>query len=163
MIEIGEARWLYFTEEWIEGRNLQDMIHEGRLSPDQVARLGVDLVMATDWLSNADLVIEATDGTDTRYIAMEVSFTADRGTPSPDASGCFSQFSCCRGPSLGVAAPAGLPVLLGAAEAARLVRDGGSPACDTEPEGLGLLPFRLGVAEFVFLALLPLSFWCEDD
>ena len=26
---------------------------------------------------NADLVIEATDGTDTRYIAMEVSFTAD--------------------------------------------------------------------------------------
>ena len=27
---------------------------------------------------NADLVIEATDGTDARYIAMEVSFTADR-------------------------------------------------------------------------------------
>ena len=27
---------------------------------------------------NADLVIEATDGTDTRYIVMEVSFTADR-------------------------------------------------------------------------------------
>ena len=26
---------------------------------------------------NADMVIEATDGTDTRYIAMEVSFTAD--------------------------------------------------------------------------------------
>ena len=26
---------------------------------------------------NADLVVEATDGTDTRYIAMEVSFTAD--------------------------------------------------------------------------------------
>ena len=26
---------------------------------------------------NADLAIEATDGTDTRYIAMEVSFTAD--------------------------------------------------------------------------------------
>ena len=27
---------------------------------------------------NADLVVEATDGTDTRYIAMEISFTADR-------------------------------------------------------------------------------------
>ena len=27
---------------------------------------------------NADLVIQATDGADTRYIAMEVSFTADR-------------------------------------------------------------------------------------
>ena len=26
---------------------------------------------------NADLVVEATDGTGTRYIAMEVSFTAD--------------------------------------------------------------------------------------
>ena len=28
---------------------------------------------------NADLVTLATDGTNTRYIAMEVSFTADRG------------------------------------------------------------------------------------
>ena len=27
---------------------------------------------------NADLVIQATDGADARYIAMEVSFTADR-------------------------------------------------------------------------------------
>ena len=27
---------------------------------------------------NADLVIETTDGTDARYIAMEISFTADR-------------------------------------------------------------------------------------
>ena len=27
---------------------------------------------------NADLVVEALDGTDTRYIAMEISFTADR-------------------------------------------------------------------------------------
>ena len=56
----------------------------------------------------------------------------------------------------GVAAPAGHPVFFGAGGAAGLVRDGGSPACDTEPEGLGLLPFRLGVAEFVFLALRPL-------
>ena len=56
----------------------------------------------------------------------------------------------------GVAAPAGHPVFFGAGGAVGLVRDGGSPACDTEPEGLGLLPFRLGVAEFVFLALRPL-------
>ena len=57
----------------------------------------------------------------------------------------------------GVAAPAGHPVFFGAGGAVGLVRDGGSPACDTEPEGLGLLPFRLGdLAEFVFLALRPL-------
>ena len=48
----------------------------------------------------------------------------------------------------GVAAPAGLPVGLGAAEAARLARDGGSPAFDTEPEGLGLVPSVLGAAAF---------------
>ena len=56
-----------------------------------------------------------------------------------------------------VAAPAGHPVLLGTRLTACLVRDGGSPACDTEPEGLGLLPFRLGVAELLFLALRPLG------
>ena len=64
------------------------------------------------------------------------------------------------GPFLGlplcVPALLAYPVLLGTYLAPGLVRDGGSPACDTEPEGLGLLPFRLGVAEFVFLALLPL-------
>ena len=43
------------------------------------------------------------------------------------------------------------PVLLGTRLTARLVRDMGSPACDTEPEGLGLLAFSLGVAAFVFL------------
>ena len=40
--------------------------------------------------------------------------------------------------------PAVLPVLLGTRLTAGLVRDGGSAASDTEPEGLGLLPFRLG-------------------
>ena len=49
--------------------------------------------------------------------------------------------------------PAVLPVLLGTYLTPGLVRDGGSPACDTEPEGLGLLVFSLGVAAFVFLAL----------
>ena len=53
--------------------------------------------------------------------------------------------------------PAVLPVLLGTSLTPGLVRDGGSPACDTEPEGLGLLAFSLGVAAFVFLALGPLG------
>ena len=50
-----------------------------------------------------------------------------------------------------------LPVLFGTCLAPGLVRDVGSPACDTEPEGLGLLAFSLGVAAFVFLALRPLG------
>ena len=53
--------------------------------------------------------------------------------------------------------PVVLPVLFGTYLASGLVRDGGSPACDTEPEGLGLLAFSLGVAVFVFLALRPLG------
>ena len=52
------------------------------------------------------------------------------------------------GPFLGlplcVPALSAYPVLLGTRLTARLVRDEGSPACDTEPEGLGLLPFSLG-------------------
>ena len=46
-----------------------------------------------------------------------------------------------------------LPVLLGTYLAPGLVRDGGSPACDIEPEGLGLLPFGLGKAAVQLLAL----------
>ena len=89
MIEIGEARWLYFTEEWIEGRNLRDMIHEGRLPPDQVARLGVDLVMATDWLSSRNLVrrdikpaniMWATDSS--RFVLLDPGIALDLYGPS---------------------------------------------------------------------------------
>ena len=89
MIEIGEAKWLYFTEEWIEGRNLRDMIHEGRLSPDQVARLGVDLVMATDWLSSRNLVhrdikpaniMWAADRS--RFVLLDTGIAFDLGGPS---------------------------------------------------------------------------------
>ena len=65
------------------------------------------------------------------------------------------------GPFLGlplcVPALSAYPVLLGTRLTARLVRDGASPACETEPEGLGLLAFSLGVAAFVFLALRPLG------
>ena len=56
MVQIGEAWWLYFTEEWIEGVSLREMIRQGKLSTDQVARLGVDLVQAACWLSDRDLV-----------------------------------------------------------------------------------------------------------
>ena len=55
-IQIGDDWWLYFTEEWIEGRTLREMIRQDRLSPDQVAKVGVDLVWATCWLSSRGLV-----------------------------------------------------------------------------------------------------------
>ena len=55
-VEIGGVCWLYFTEEWIEGSTLRDMIRESMLSPEQVARLGVDLIRATCWLSCRGLV-----------------------------------------------------------------------------------------------------------
>ena len=54
--KIGDSEWLFFTEEWIEGRCLRDMIREGGSSPRQVARLGVDLIQAVCWLSCRNLV-----------------------------------------------------------------------------------------------------------
>ena len=51
-----DEKWLYFTEEWIEGTTLREMIGVGRLSPKKVARLGVDLVRAACWLSERGLV-----------------------------------------------------------------------------------------------------------
>ena len=55
-IQVDEAWWLYFTEEWIEGSTLLEMIRQDKLSPDQVARVGVDLVQAICWLSGRGLV-----------------------------------------------------------------------------------------------------------
>lgn len=55
-VQIGDDKWLYFTEEWIEGKNLRDMIRAGRFSPRQVAQLGLDLIQATCWLYDRKLV-----------------------------------------------------------------------------------------------------------
>ena len=53
---IGTLQCICFTEEWIEGITLRDMISTGRLSPDQVAKLGVDLVSAVCWLSARGII-----------------------------------------------------------------------------------------------------------
>ena len=55
-IKIGDADWLYFTEEWIEGSGLPDMIRAGRLRPCQIARMAVDLIHAACWLSHRGMV-----------------------------------------------------------------------------------------------------------
>ena len=54
--QFGGRNWLYFTEEWIEGQSLQAMIRQGRLTVEQVVRLGVDLVHAISWLSSREMV-----------------------------------------------------------------------------------------------------------
>ena len=54
--QIDDVSWLYFTEEWIEGTTLRSIIKQDRLPPDQVARIGMDLIQAVCWLSKRGLV-----------------------------------------------------------------------------------------------------------
>ena len=88
-IQIDDTTWLYFTEEWIEGESLHDMIRSNRLSPDQVARLGVDLVQAACWLSSRGLVhrdikpaniMWATDRS--RFVLLDTGIALDLHGPS---------------------------------------------------------------------------------
>ena len=53
---IGGMKWIYFTEEWIEGKSLRELIRESPLSQHQLARLCVDLIQAVCWLSIRNLV-----------------------------------------------------------------------------------------------------------
>ena len=62
-----------------------------------------------------------------------------------------------RGPSVGVAAPAGLPVGPGALGAPGLAQDGGLAAVPAYAEFLGLLPLFLGVVPVILLALWSLG------
>lgn len=87
--QIGNARWLYFTEEWIEGRTLRAMIAEGKLAPEQVVRLGIDLIQATCWLSSSGLVhrdikpanvMWADDRS--RFVLLDTGIALDRHGPS---------------------------------------------------------------------------------
>ena len=55
-VQLGNEFWLYFTEEWIEGKTLRDMIRDTKLPAALVARIGVDLIQATCWLSSHGLV-----------------------------------------------------------------------------------------------------------
>ena len=56
IVEIAGVSWMYFTEEWIDGPTLSELIGQGRLSPNQIARLGKDLVEAVCWLFSNGLV-----------------------------------------------------------------------------------------------------------
>ena len=55
-LEIDGAPWMYFTEEWINGPTLAELVRDGGLVPHKVARLGLDLVDAVCWLSSRGLV-----------------------------------------------------------------------------------------------------------
>lgn len=88
-IHTDEGRWLYFTEEWIEGINLRKMIHNSRLEPKKVSRLGVDLIQAACWLSDRGLIhrdikpdniIWATDRS--RFVLLDPGIAFDLYGPS---------------------------------------------------------------------------------
>jgi serine/threonine protein kinase len=102
--QAGDARWMYFTEEWIEGRTLRTMIGKGRLTPEQVARLGIDLIQATCWLSSRGLVhrdikpenvMWAEDRS--RFVLLDAGIALDLHGPSltqlPVAIGTMAYFS----------------------------------------------------------------------
>ena len=55
-IETDQGSWLYFTEEWIEGTCVREMIRASTFSPEQVAQLGSDLIQAVCWLWSRGLV-----------------------------------------------------------------------------------------------------------
>ena len=55
-VRIGEQPWIYFTEEWIEGNSLRDMLRQETLSLTQLARLGQDLIEAACWLARRNFV-----------------------------------------------------------------------------------------------------------
>ena len=95
---------MYFTEEWIEGRTLRTMIGKGRLTPDQVVRLGIDLIQATCWLSSSGLVhrdikpenvMWAVDRS--RFVLLDAGIALDLYGPSltqfPVAIGTMAYFS----------------------------------------------------------------------
>ena len=99
-----DARWMYFTEEWIEGETLRSMIRKGRLTPEQVVRLGIDLIQATCWLSSRGLVhrdikpenvMWAVDRS--RFVLLDAGIALDLNGPSltqlPVAIGTMAYFS----------------------------------------------------------------------
>ncbi len=102
--QTGDVRWLYFTEEWIEGRTLRAMIDEGKLTPEQVVRLGVDLIQATCWLSSRELVHRDIKPTNvmwaddrSRFVLLDAGLALDRDGPSltqfPGVVGTVAYFS----------------------------------------------------------------------
>ena len=103
-IGIGDAQWLYFTEEWIEGEDLQTITRRGSLPHNLVAQLGVDLIQAVCWLFGRGLihrdikpanVMWATDRS--RFVLLDPGIALDLHGPSltlaPIPVGTFAYFS----------------------------------------------------------------------
>ena len=89
MFKTGEARWLYFTEEWIEGITLREMITQSRLTTERVVRLGIDLIQATCWLSSRELVHRDIKPANvmwadnrSKFVLLDTGIALDRKGPS---------------------------------------------------------------------------------
>ena len=88
-MSIEGTEWLYFTEEWINGQSLRDMVDEGKLPPLQIIRLGIDLIQAVSWLADHALVhrdikpaniMWASDRS--RFVLLDPGIALDLGAPS---------------------------------------------------------------------------------
>ena len=89
IVTIGLTRWLYFTEEWIEGQSLQELISEGALPPDLVVRLGVDLIQAACWFAQRGIVHRDIKPTNimwaddrSRFVLLDPGIAFDQSGPS---------------------------------------------------------------------------------
>ena len=103
-INVDGKIWLYFTEEWVDGRTMRDLIMEGALSPEQIVKLGTDLIQAVCWLSERNLVHRDIkpanvmfDAQNSRYILIDPGVALDLEAPSltqfPLPVGTFRYFS----------------------------------------------------------------------
>ena len=88
-VRIGEKIWLYFTEEWVDGETLRDIIRKDVLSSEQLVRLGDDLIQAVCWLSARNLVHRDIkpanvmfDSRSSRYVLLDPGIALDLQAPS---------------------------------------------------------------------------------
>ena len=88
-VHVGSERWLYFTEEWIDGKTLRDILRTQTLPPEQVAKLGNDLIQAVCWLSNRGMVHRDIKPANvmlrygnSRYVLLDTGIALDLHGPS---------------------------------------------------------------------------------
>jgi eukaryotic-like serine/threonine-protein kinase len=91
---IGDQRVMYYAEEWIDGDDLKSTIREhGPLSAADVAKLGIELCRAIEWLWAREMihrdikpgnVMRRQDGT---FVLLDMGMALDLGEESLTAPG----------------------------------------------------------------------------
>jgi eukaryotic-like serine/threonine-protein kinase len=93
-LAIDGHRYMYFTEEFVEGTTLRSMIGAGPLSPPQVARLGIDIASAIEalWergkihrdIKPANVMCRTGDGS---FVLLDVGIVYDVGAATLTQTG----------------------------------------------------------------------------